>query len=369
MRRRAPWLLLGLLLLVIGAWLMPSIDPSAERRGRERAELQFPRYPDADDYEVMRKRRTLPALPRPETDAGDNSDSDSRPQKRDPLLVALPPRGDLLVFEASAFLKSPIGRMMTECLAEKGDVPTVERDGFDLASFERIAIGNPSDDHRIIAIAGKVGRDRIPTQHREKPPRPYGDHGQLYGGAGAESGPEVFAIWNDELTLVSDDEAEIRAAIDRLEGRRQEPSSFPPDSAYGEMYGRLGAEAAMALLPSALRDKLPVGDLQVELHADATQDVLVVADAYGTDPHSIDIGKTLAAALGAQRFQAAAEGDEELSALLDAFSVERAPDGFQLQAAFTQDFVERSLGECATRARRRQHAPDNSPASVAGSGG
>jgi hypothetical protein len=60
----------------------------------------------------MQKRRTLPPLPVSKSDAGDAPSTPG--SKRDPLLVALPPRGDLLVFEVSAFLKSPIGRMMTD---------------------------------------------------------------------------------------------------------------------------------------------------------------------------------------------------------------------------------------------------------------
>jgi hypothetical protein len=245
-------------------------------------------------------------------------------------------------------------------------VPTLQDDGFDLSSFERVAVGNPSDDHRLVAISGPIAKGMLPKVHLDQQPKPYGDRATIYT-AEQHDNREVLAVWNDELMLVSDDLAEIHAAIDRLEGRNQERSTFPPENAYGEMYGRLSAKAALELLPVALQEKIPETDLNVELHADSSRDVLLVADAYGSDPNGIDIGKTLAAALGAQRFAAAAEGDHELSELLDAFSVERSADGFQLQAAFTEDFVANALGQCAQRARKR--APQPEPQVTAGAGG
>lgn len=360
-------MLLGLLLLLFGTWLMPSVDPNAKRDDSEQR-LSFPRYPSLDDYKTMKKRRTLPGIPRPVVDAGADSD-EPRPPKRDPLLVALPPQGDILVFEVSAFMKRPVGRMLAACLTGENG-PTIERDGFDLSSLERVAFGGLLDGSGEIAVVtGDIASGGMPTRLRDVVPRTYGDHASIYereGDAPGDDGdPRFFATWNNELAIIGDREADITAAVDRLEGRDNTRSTFMPDDAYGELYGRMSANTAMKMLPYSLRQKIPDTDLQVSLHADANQDVLVVADAYGIDENSIDIGKTLAAALGATRFQAAASGDQRLSELLDAFAVDPADDGFQLRAAFTQEMVEEALGECA----RRAQATDGAGQAAAGSGG
>lgn len=362
MKRRAAWLGLGIALLIFGAWLMPSIDPRAGNPSVDSDELAFPRWASVEDYERMRTRRTWAVPVAAVPDAG--ADAGARPQEqlRDPLLLALPPRADLVVFEASAFLRSPIGRMFAACLDEEGDAPTLEREGFDLHTFERVAIGNPMSDDRVVVLAGNV-QGRLPKLLDGVEPEAYGEHAQLY----RRGGPELVVRWNDQLLLVSDSESELLAAIDRLEGRSAERSTFPPDQAYGEVYGRLGAEALRRVLGSELRDRLPQTDLEMEVHADAQRDVLLVADAYG-DANAMDIGKLLAAALGAQRFAAVAEGDDDLAQLLDAFSVEQAEDGFRLQAAFTQSFVAEMLGECATRARQ-QHEGAEGNDGAAGTGG
>lgn len=348
MNKRSPWLWIALLLFIAAGVIAPSIRPGRASTDQVADEPRFPRYPSAEQYELMQKRRTMDPLPAPADQAEPNT------VRRDPLLVALPPSKGFLVFELKAFMDSPVGRMLMACLAEQNDLPTLEDEGFDPKLFDRMAVANLGDGRDGIAVmSGDFSDGRLAPALEDRTQRSYGEHAVIYGPSESRAGaPHAYAVWNNQLALLGDSEDALIAAIDRLEGRRNEPSWFNSEEAYGDIYGRLPAETAAELLPFNMRDRMADSELDVGLHVDTAQDVLIAVDGYGGDEHTKDIGKMLGALLGAQRFQAAVDGDDKLSELLDLFEVNLYDEGFQLNAAFTREFVARRLGECATRARR-----------------
>lgn len=340
MKRRGPWLLAALLLLLLGVWVMPSID-TAHQAPESEPKVRFPRYPNSEQVASIRRRRTLvPSAPSSSTDNG----STDR-ERRDPLLVALPPKGDLVVFEIKAFLQSPVGAMLAACLDDDGRLLSATKRGALLDSVERVAVGGEGDGEVLVFAGEKL------TAPEGQPTRAYGEHGQLFEDASPEiEGATFRATWKDELLLMGGSEKALTDALDRLEGRAEQTPSISAWQAYGDLYGRVAASRLAAMFPDDTGAEIAASNLEVVFHVDATADVLLSADAYGSDEQTRSIGRWLAAGLGAQRFKAVAEGDEKLSELLDLFSLETGDDGFQLNAAFSRSFVERTLGQCATRA-------------------
>jgi hypothetical protein len=356
LKRRSAWLLLALALFGLVAWMTPRLDGNPY--AREAKPARFPRYPSRAEYRRMNQRRTLvqPAQPGAAT---------AEPIKRDPLLVAMPPDArTLLVLEAKAFLQKPIGRMLVACAKADADIPTLEKDGFDLDKLDRTAVVDPGEAGEMFMLSGAFAGIDVHKMKRVGDPQPYGRSAQIYApaaasessdapGARARANDSYVATWNDEIVLIGKQGEAIRAAIDRLEGRAPARAPFDQNEAYGELYGRVTGRFAPRFLPNVVADKLQEAGLDFMFHLDASKDALLVVDASGTPQEARDVGRTLAAALAARRVQAISSGETNLARLLDLYSVRSEHDGFQLEAAFPLELVEEALGKCAKDAAAR----------------
>ena len=323
------------LLVAVLSWLDDSARPAAPPH------VEFRRYPTVEERAVMEKRRTLAPLPPPA------DDPEVETENRDPLLVALPKSaGTAFVLEAEAFFGMPIGRMLARCLEQDSDA--IENSELDPKRVERVAFARTGPDRQIAAISGKFPERELVGMTRDGG-EAYGDKAVLLRPlkAGASAGKTV-AVWDDQLLLTGDSPEDVRAAIDRLEGRALGESAIDGNEAYGEAYGRLGVEALADLLPAELQDKLVKAGLSVDFHVDASEDALLTLDATGDPDTARDIGQTLAALLAAKRVEAVADGDRDLARLLDLYAVRLNDDGFELEAAFPVDFVREALGKCAS---------------------
>jgi hypothetical protein len=92
--------------------------------------------------------------------------------------------------------------------------------------------------------------------------------------------------------------------------------------------------------------QLDAAKLVVGFHINSQKDILIAAEAHGDPAASQAIGKTTAAGLAAQRADAATRGDKVMVKLLDVFRVRLTPDGFRLQAGFTEAYLRQQLGAC-----------------------
>ncbi len=352
------WLGLAVLALGAAAWLMPSADPAAPRSGEAAGAppVKFPDHAAAAEQASMRARRTLPPQATAPSNGKPAADNDVVGlAKRDPMLVALAPDSELLVFEASAFLKRPVGQMMGACLRATEIWPGFSASGLDLDRVERVGVGNPWAVERLVVIAGDVSHMDPLTMYRVGTAVPYGAHSRIYPPLKPDealtnkwSSPFV-GIWNNTLLLASASRHDLEAAIDRLDGRVPSAPAFPPEEAYSELYGRISARGAAEAFSqqATLTDQLRNSDLRAHFHVNAHDDLAVVVDAHGADAEAQSFARTLAAAFAARRVEAATIGDKRLLRLLDQYSVTPAAQGFRLKAAFPESFLHDILADCA----------------------
>jgi hypothetical protein len=353
LKTRHGWLVIALALLALIYVIAPRSEPPPSPT---RPALDFPSSMRERDHARLEARRTLV----PATAAGSAADGGADLAlddvvKNDPLLVALPRAETVVVLEAKALLGSPAGKLFMDCVSE-GELPTLEKDGYSMDSLERgaFAIGEGEDDWVMFATGSIAEQAPEALAARELTSASYGKQGQILT---RPEGSSLVATWNGEMTMVSESRAALEQAIDRLEGRaRQDQPAIEESQSYGDIYGRLSSRAVREVLKSAIPDLSLDESLQLDFHVDGDKDVLLVLDANGAPESTLDLGKTLGAAIAARRVQASLEDDQRLAELLDYFKVDAQLGWFSLNAALPLAFVEEALAECTERAARRRAA-------------
>lgn len=358
MKSHKRWLVIALVLFALIYAIAPRTDPPPKTR----PELDFPNAMRSIDYARMEQYRTLPVLGHGADTEVDGAvvDLEDVP-KVDPMVLALPPTPDTaIVFDAKTILASPAGKLLMECVSG-GETPSLEREGFTYDSIERVGLAmSEADDGGMRGLTVMTGpiADHAHALTRGHLPSPYGEHGQLFEN---EAAGMVLATWKGEMTMFGDSRAELEQAIDRLEGRRRiERPAIAEEQSYGDVYGRISPKMVQEMLHDAIPDlsiDAQLG-LQLDFHVDANKDVLIVLDANGGGDNTMDLGRTLGAAIGARRVQASIEDDQQLAELLDYFKVDTSYGWFSLNAALPLAFVEDALADCTKRARERRAAKE-----------
>jgi hypothetical protein len=356
LKRRTAWLVASAVFLVVAGVVLgrgENAGKIAARRARlER--IQFPRYPKGDEYERMQRRKTLPPLPGPVAPSPTPAPAEPE-QGRDPLLSALGPRRDIdIVFEAGAFYRMPLAEQLLECFGAEARMELDrlrEKTGIDAESVDRIAVGASENGEPTVMVTAKfdpamVGA-RLPASWERVT---HGEKGTLFVEAGGGSPPTMIGMWSDALILVSDSKGDLEAALDRVEGRA--PPSVPailPETAYGEVYGHVRASVFAKMLPPEIAEAARAAK-DVELHVDAMEDLLVVADVTGGSPADMQkLARTFGGALSAARLTARAQGNDSFSELLDLARVTPSVGSFTVEAAMPVDFIKKQLGGCSKR--------------------
>lgn len=353
MRRRRIPILASLTFLALGALLMTLAE--GPRPAAARAEVEFPRWPRAEEVRRARERRTLPPIP-----AAPPPDEEV-PQPappRDPFLVALPREADrpLVVLEANALRHSRLGELFVDCvLRRSGRDPFEElrhEAGIDpLKDLDRVAFGQDG-----VVLSGFFDRARLDRLSRDTRELRRGQHGRVFAPEGGRAGEDAFALglWQDQI-LVLGPPLFVERTLDRLEGPEPEaPPVIPDDLTYGEAYGVVPGTALRALFRGEqdhLGRRIAETASRIELHADAMRDLALVARVTGPDPAAVeDLGKALGVALAVARMQAIAGDRKELAELLEHARVERSGDGFALELALPIEVVERWFEGCGGEA-------------------
>jgi hypothetical protein len=347
--KKTGFLVAALALFVVAAWLM--LEPETPRAPR--AELAFPRFPRQHEIERQERRRTL-ALPAPERPVSSGEAREETPQPdappADPVHVALPAGEAALVVEIGVLAGSPIGRLLLACLSpgQTRDLRELERrTGLrPLEQLDRIALsaGTP-ESGPVLVLSGTLDGVDLRAFDPDASLREIGDKTVL-----AETDSRSVAIWDGQLLLLGEPRG-VRAALARLEGDVPSPPSDLANEAYAEIYGSVSAETLSQMLPSELGERLRSAAERVVLHVDATDDLLLVADVYGSkDDELSDLGTAIAGALSVARLSAASEDNAVLSDLLDASRVIPGAGSFQLEMAMPIETLARQLGECAQSA-------------------
>ncbi len=359
-RSRWPWLVAAGLLLLAAAWLFAFEEDSATLIEAQKIEL--PKRMETADWKRAEVRRSAPSLVQlspPALDAGPPPPSSYKP--RDPLLAAMPRemKKGLLVFEANAVRHSPIGEPLLDCMFGKNRNTLTkfhERTGIDLANdMDRIAMIDDS-----VVLTGDFKNQKL--QEELGPSYAYGKEARVYprqalpdGGRG--SGPAATAVWRDELIAMGDSEAEVKALIDRLESG--EGGGLSEGETYGELYGRVSPEFVGKMFEDenpALAEKFRQAAKDIRLHLDASGDVGLVLDVAGGSSDTVDLGKSLGAAMSIARLDALARGKTTDAELLELARVRPGEDSFRMEVALPQAFVEQKLAECVARREARRDA-------------
>lgn len=342
-RKRWPWVVGGLILLGLGAWL--SWEPPPKRD--HGTQLNFPRQMVAAEQQRAEARRTW--VPPPMPDAGEALPS----VPRDPLHAAFPPtleRG-AVVLEVNAIRHSALGEKLVACLsANAGEGLERFRDaGFDpFSQLDRVAL---ADD--VLMVSGdfkNVKWDGLP------PSRGYGRDGELREvPSGSDGGTRTMGVWKNQLAVLGE-EAEVKAALDRLQaGGTPQTSAVPESLAYGEIYGVLQPPGVLELFRGdpALEALAKRAASSIELHVDVSSDVGVVADVKGQSAQDTnDLRLALSSALSLAKLKAKSDGQVDQAEVLGtarALQVEGSGKQFRLEAGIPQALLDRRLEECVAR--------------------
>lgn len=357
-RARWPWLLVAALLLVLAAWLATGSEPKLE----DKPELvKLPRHMEEPDWQRAHKRDVLPvpAL------APQQKAPEGRAAVRDPLLRALPSKVEraAVVVEANAIRNSDLGNLLVECAFAGDDQRGLEwmRDaGFDpLKDLDRIAVSDGT-----VMLTGNfsnVDWNGLGVKTRN----PWGDQGTLLDdGTGTTDGGMSVGLWNNQMVVMGDSDDDVKAAFDRIEGRSSDTAApvVDPSQSYGEMYGVLMAEPLASMFDKdnpALAQTIRGAAKQVQLHADASHDVGLVADVGGDDPQkSEDLRKSMGSALSLLRMEAKAKGNKDEAELLEYAHVgpSTGNKGFRLESGLPYDFMKRQLEQCIEN--KKKHAKE-----------
>lgn len=339
MNRRVRWLLVALGLFIVVALLTPDDAPAPAP-----PRIVYRHFPRMEESERNRRRRTLPNRIE-EAGAGAASGM------RDPLLTALPSDAKgVLVFEASTFFTLPAGELLLRCIqAGRG----LDERTFDPTQIDRMAIALLEGDQTLMVFEGELDTLRVAGSAPVGRERTYGEQGRVFSSSEEDASvqePYRHARWGERLAFFGSSEGELERAVDRLEGRLLEPEPLGAQDSWGDVYGKLDGELASKLLPDQLRAQVREAELGIELHVDASEDVLLSIDASGEPKATRDLGKALASALALMRVQAKARGEMQLTRLLDTYAVRELGSGFQLEAALPLGLVRELLGKCAEEA-------------------
>lgn len=335
--RRCLLLAAAVVLTILAAWWASLGDPPPPQ---VRA-VEFPQRMRPEEEARAERRRTIAAPPRAASVADGPAPAEA---PRDPLLRALTaPKGELVVVaEANALRHSPIGERLVDCFGRKARRELDQfRDelGIDpLEDVDRIAL-----DGANILVSGTFGKARWDKGEWSKD-RVFGDAGRILS-----KGDRSLAVWRDEIILFAPGgEADLEAAIDRIEGRAQAAPALSEGDSYGDAYGRIPVDGLVELLGAdqpALAEKLKAAARSVDLHVDASHDLAFTVDVPGESSAAMsDLADAVSGALTLARLQAKASGQDEFAELLGFAGVRRGDGGFSLDLAVPLELMERHLG-------------------------
>jgi len=373
--KRRTWLIVAVLLIAAATALM--LYAEEPQPSREELSVNFPSQYDSKFTQRMRDRRTLAVLPAPEQ----KEDQPARPSRpRDPVLAAIASGSkSAVVVEANALRNSPIGELLLECLMARGRKNPItelkERTGVDLLQdLDRVAM----TDHGVV-MSGHFENARWKEFLGERSTASsYGEQATMYALPGRPEGRSagMLVSWGGEMVMFAEDEAQARAAVDRLEGRAESTPVLDEEQTYGDIYGVLSMEDVTRMFgkeqPEMAARFTEVAQ-RVELHVDASRDVGIVANVQGEDASAMeDLGKSMGGLLAGARLKSMAEGEEELAELLDLARVRpRANGTFGLEVGLPLELLQKQLAFCKDenyqRTGRRESAAgaaDATPAPV-----
>lgn len=347
------WLILGAILLCMGAWLMSQDDEVTVGKAPQ---IDFPKYLTEDEVVRLKKRRMKP-MDLPPSDEDGEDDYDHEP--RDPLLRAFGAgeNQSILVFEANAIRHSALGEGFLNCLGEniQGDITKFQNElGINpLEDLDRMAMGDNT-----VMFSGHFDNFKWPELF-EASPEEYGNNALIFTENPDPEKPDQdltqrVALWNNELLIVGKNREDIENTIDTLEGRKA-MNSIPlrESETYGEAYGTISTQLLEKLIPEdagSLKDEILKVVSGVELHTNAMSDLAISAQlsSDGDIDGLSDLGRSMGGALSLALAAARLQGDDELAQLLEFAKITDNNGELSLDLALPEDYLKRHLDKaCA----------------------
>jgi hypothetical protein len=200
-------------------------------------------------------------------------------------------------------------------------------------------------DGNVFAASGFFEGLKIPPELGEG--ERYGDSARIWKTKG-EDGDLTFARVGNDLMLTGDTEAEVKAAVDRAEGRAQSGTQMPPGVGESELYGEFGAEFIKNMVgasqdPTAQKIAELVTNSTVRMNVD--EDAALSVDLQAVDEKSAqELSKAVGGAFAFLRGEAEKE-DPELAQLLEQARVQPGEGNtFMVDVAVPGEFLLKTMG-------------------------
>jgi hypothetical protein len=288
------------------------------------APVEFPRE------RAIRERR----LQRQVAKASSSPPASPGQTSRDRLSRALssPGKDGAVIFEVNALRHSPIVDALLRCRRQQGGdeihgLDTLKSElGVDVTEdVDRVAL-----DAEVLAVSGFFKELVLPEGIGSGDA--HGDGGRVFTMEDSKGEPTYLATVGDDLLMTSSDPEQLKAAIDRAEGRAEAGSVFPDGVAGGEVYGLIGPALMGELLRlTGANDSIPglkdmITTTQVRLAVDSAAAISLDIGTR-TPEEGEQLAKALGAAVVVARAQAINAGRTELAGLLDQAKVVPGADG------------------------------------------
>ncbi|MBI1944739.1 MAG: hypothetical protein HYS27_03530 [Deltaproteobacteria bacterium] len=248
--------------------------------------------------------------------------------------------------EANAIRHSPLMEKILRCRQDEatGGLQQMKEElGIDpLEDLDRVGFNG-----EVFAASGFFQNMKVPEE--VGPGESYGDKAKLWRMQGDDGGSVVFAQVDNGLLLSGADEASVKRAVDRAEGRA--PSSPTPPAGLGEaeLYGTLPGAFLQELAggtkdPTAARIAELVVSSSVRMNV-GTDAALSLDVATKDEASSEELEKTINGGLALVRARAEQQGERDVAVMLDQARVERAEGGgLMLDVAVPGEFLLKTMG-------------------------
>jgi hypothetical protein len=310
---------------------------------------------DGIQRKAQTQKRERVVYPRDKKPAGEGAlagDRETAAKKRsdlDAMQRALlgPGKKGAIFMEANAIRHAPLMEKILRC-REQDSADGLERLKAELgidASRDLDRIGFDGD---VFIASGFFESLKVPPELGEG--AAYGDAGRLWKET-SDAGEEIVVGRLGDGMLLTGREPDVKAAIDRAEGRAESSGAdeLPPGFGQGEIYGTVGA----AFLQSILGDSEdPIAQSVLRLVTSSTvrmsvdEDAALSLDMQAVDDKSAqDLANMVRGGLALLRSEAQSAGDEELAWLLEQARIQPREGGrFDIDLAVPGEVLLRGMG-------------------------
>jgi hypothetical protein len=289
-----------------------------------------------------------------------------KPKNLDAMQRALlgPGKKGAVFVEANAIRHSPLMEKILRC-RDKDAADGLERMKNELGIDPMEDVDRIGFDGDVFVASGFFDNLKLPPEIGEG--AAYGDGGRIWHEKDKDGTEIFFGKLGNGMLLTGGDEAAVKGAIDRAEGRGDVAGAdaLPPGFGEGEIYGSIGPEFIKSVLagtddPTAKQIAELVTSSTVRMNVD--EDAALSVDLQAVDEKAgEDLANAMKGAFALLRSRAEQEGDTELAQLLEQARVTPKEGGrFDLDVAVPGEALLKGMG-CDAEGNALVAGPKASP--------